>query len=66
MRERKRCLTLLLLRFIFDRIFDPKKVDFFALYLFPVEFMSNATCDLVLFLKSKGFNILKYTDTVPF
>ena len=50
-------LTLLLLGFIFDYIFDPKKDDFFCPVFVSGRGMSNVTCDLMVYLKSKGFNI---------
>ena len=62
MHERRRCLTtclsclFLLLRFTFDHIFGPKKDDLSDLVFVFSIYISNVICDLVLYLKSEGFN----------
>ena len=60
MYERRACLTFFLLGFVFDDIFGPNKDYLFCLVFVALYFcrhMSNAICDLVVYLKSDGLNI---------
>ena len=52
---------------ILDHIFDPKKDKlFYPVFVFR-RGMSNAICDLVLYLQSEGLKISRiYTGTIPF
>ena len=50
-------LAFLILEFIFDYIFDPKKNELFCAVLVFRRGVSNAICDLVLHLQSEGLNI---------
>ena len=57
MHERKLCLTFLLLGFILDHIFCPKKDNLSCpVFVFP-RGMSNGICDPVLYPKSEGSNV---------
>ena len=57
MHEKRRCLTFLLLGFILDHIFGPKKNNlFYPVFVFR-RGISNGICDLVLYLKSQGLNV---------
>ena len=60
-------LTFLILRPILDQIFGPMKDKLFCLVFVFRRGMSNAICDLVLYLQSKDLNILWiYPGTIPF
>ena len=50
-------LTFLILEFILDHIFGPKKDKLFCPVFVFRRGMSNAICDLVLYQQSKGLNI---------
>ena len=57
MHDRRRYLTFLLLQFILDHIFGPKKDNLFCPVFVFHRGMSNSICDLVLYLKTKGLKI---------
>ena len=60
-------LTFLKLGSILDYIFSRKKDKFFCLEFFFRRGMSNAICDLVLYLQSEGLNISWiHPGTIPF
>ena len=60
-------LTSLMLGPILDNIFGPKKDKFFCPVFVFRRGMSNAICDLVLYLQSEGLNISWiFLGTVPF
>ena len=56
-RERKLCLTFLLLEFILDHIFYPNKGNLSCPVLVFRRGMSNGICDPVLYAKCEGSNI---------
>ena len=65
MHERKLCLTFLLLGFILDHIFCPKKDNLSCpVFVFP-RGMSNGMCDPVLYHKSEAQTFHEYSGTVP-
>ena len=55
--KRRCCLTFLLLRFILDHIFCPKKDNLFCPVLVFHRCVSSGICDLILHLKKKGAKI---------
>ena len=60
-------LTFLILGFIFDHIFGPKKDKIFCPVFVFRRGMPNAICDLVLYLQSEGLNISRvYPGIIPF
>ena len=60
-------LTFLRLGPIFDHIFGPKKDKLFCPVFVFCRGMSNAICDLVLYLQSENLNISWiYPGTIPF
>ena len=60
-------LTFLILRPILDHIFGPKKDKPLCPVFVFRRGMSNAICDLVLYLQSEGLNISWiYPGTIPF
>ena len=50
-------LTLLILGFIFDHIFAPKKDKLFCFVFVFFRSMYNVVCDLALYRQSEGLNI---------
>ena len=60
MHERRRCLTFLLLGFILDHNFGPRKDNLACLVFVFRRDMSNGICDPALYLKREGLKI-----TVP-
>ena len=57
MHERRHCLKVLLLWFILDQIFGPKKDNLTRLVFVFRRGISNDICDPVLYLKSEGLII---------
>ena len=67
MRERRRCLTFLLLGFILDHVFGPRKDNLTCLVFVFRKDMSNGIYDPVLQLKREGlhyFIFLKYDGLI--
>ena len=59
--------TIFIIGFIFDHIFESKKNKLFSPVIIFHRGMSNAICDLVLYLQSEGLNISWiHPHTVPF
>ena len=67
MHKRRRCSNILILGLILDHIFGPKKDKLFCPVFVFRRGMSNAICDLVLYLQSEGLNVSWiYPGTIPF
>ena len=65
--KRRRCSNILMLGSLLDHILGPKKGKFFCPVFVFRRGMSNAICDLVLYLQSEDLNISWiYPGTIPF
>ena len=65
--KRRRCSNILMLGPLLDHIFGPKKGKLFCPVFVFRRGMSNAICDLVLYLQSEDLNISWiYPGTIPF
>ena len=63
---RELMMISILIGYILDHIFDLKKDNLICFIFVFDRGMSNGICDLIVYLKSEGWNIHEYPGTAPF